>query len=152
MRAMDSTRQMKLVHQKHLIISKITKRWKNQSFKGCSKVLTTPNIAEDYKSKAMANSNEFKGIGCLFFEERWQSANVRSVQPLPPLHSLCLCYTTRITAMPATLFLHTWNGFKIEPSQDNNHIRQKIIGDWSKLQTNLFWCARNLQRLFHTSI
>jgi len=29
---------------------------------------------------------------------------------------LCLCYRTRITAMPATMFLHTWNGFEIDPS------------------------------------
>ena len=42
----------------------------------------------------------------------------------------CLCNKTRITTMPATMFLHTWNGFEIK---DNNHIRQKIIGDWSKL-------------------
>jgi len=33
-----------------------------------------------------------------------------------------------------------------------NHIRQKNIGDWSNLQTTLFWCAGNSQRLFHTSI
>jgi len=29
-----------------------------------------PSIAKDQKSKATANSNEFEGIGCLFFEER----------------------------------------------------------------------------------
>ena len=82
----------------------------------CSKVLITPSIAEDQKSKATANSNEFEGIGCLLFEERWQSTIVRSLQPLPPRLSLCLCYRTRITAMPATMFLHTWNGFEIDPS------------------------------------
>jgi len=95
---------------------KIIRRWNNQSFKGCSKVLITPSIAEDQKSKTTVNSNEFEGIGCLFFEERWQSTIVRSVQPLPPLLSLCLCYRTRITATPATMFLHTWNDFEIDPS------------------------------------
>ena len=40
-----------------------------------------------------------------------------------------LCNKTRITAPPAEMFLHTRNGFEIDPSQDNNHIRQKIIGD-----------------------
>ena len=40
-----------------------------------------------------------------------------------------LCNKTRITAMPAEMFLHTRNGFEIDLSQDNNHIRQKIIGD-----------------------
>ena len=40
-----------------------------------------------------------------------------------------LCNKTRITALPAEMFLHTRNGFEIDPSQDNNHIRQKIIGD-----------------------
>jgi len=38
---------------------KIIRRWKNQSFKGCSKVLITPSIAEDKKSKASTNSKEF---------------------------------------------------------------------------------------------
>jgi len=95
---------------------KIVKRWKNQSLKGCSKDFIMPSIAKDQKSKATANSNEFEGIGCLFFEERWQSTIIQSVQPLPPLLSLCLCYKTRITAMPATMFLHTWNGFEIDPS------------------------------------
>jgi len=90
---------------------KIIRRWNNQSFKGCSKVLIMPGIAEDLKSKATANSNDFEGIECLFFEERWQSTIVRSVQPQPPLLSLCLYYRTRITAMPASMFLHTWNGF-----------------------------------------
>jgi len=74
------------------------------------------SIAEDQKSETMANSNEFKGIRCLFFEERWQSTIVRSVQPLPPLLSFCLCYKTRITALPATMFLQTWNGFEIDLS------------------------------------
>jgi len=95
---------------------KIIRRWKNQSFTGFSKVLITPSIAEYQKSKETVNSNEFEGIGCLFFEDRWQSTIVRSVQPLPPLLSLCLCYRTRITSMPATMFLHTWNGFEIDPS------------------------------------
>jgi len=137
MRAMESTRRklyayevkcswslvllkwwhhQKQVHQKHLIRSKITRRWKNQNFKGCSKVLITPSIAEHQKSKATVISNEFEGIGCLFFEECWQSTIVRSVQPLPPLLSLCLCYKTRITALPATMFLHTGNGFEVDPS------------------------------------
>jgi len=99
-------------HQK----MKITRIWKNQSFEGCLKVLITPSIAEDQKSKATVISNEFEGIGCLFFKERWQSTIVRSVQPLPPLLSLCLCYRTRITATPAAMFLHTGNVFEIDPS------------------------------------
>jgi len=109
-------RHQKQVHQKqdHQKL-KVNRRWKNQNVKGCLKVLITPSIAEDQKSKATTNSNEFEGIGCLFFEERWQSTIVRSVQPLPPLLSLCLCYKTRITAMPATMFLQTWNEFEIDP-------------------------------------
>jgi len=95
---------------------KIIRRWKNQSFRGCLKVLITPSITKDQKSKATVISNEFEGIVCLFFEERWQSTIVRSVQPQPPLLSLCLYYRTRITVMPATMFLHTGNGFEIDPS------------------------------------
>jgi len=121
-------------HQKLKIIS----RWKNQSFKDLSKLLITPSIAEDQKSKATANSNEFEDIWCLFFEKRWQSTIVQSIQPLPPLLNLCLCYRTRITAMPATMFLHTWNGFEIDPTYDNNQIRQKIIGDLIKASNDSF--------------
>jgi len=40
-----------------------------------------------------------------------------------------LCNKTRITALPAEMFPQTRNGFEIDPSLDNNHIRQKIIGD-----------------------
>jgi len=112
-------RHQKQVHQKHLIKSRITRSWRSsgdERIKGCSKVLITPSIAKDQKSKATTNSNEFEGIGCLFFEERWQSTILRSLQPLSPLLSLCLCYRTRITATPATMFLPTWNGFDIDPS------------------------------------
>jgi hypothetical protein len=37
--------------------------------------------------------------------------------------------------MPAPVFLQ---GFEIDPSEDNNQIRKKIIGDLIKLQTTLF--------------
>ena len=40
-----------------------------------------------------------------------------------------LCNKTRITALHAKMFPHTRNGFEFDPSQDNNHIGQKIIGD-----------------------
>jgi len=80
-------------------------------------------------SEATTNSKEFEGIGCLFFEEHLQNTIIRSIQQLSPLHNFCLCYKTRITATPATMFLQTWNGFEIDHSKDNNHIRQKIIGD-----------------------
>ena len=108
----SETPHQKQDHQK----LKIIRRWKNQSFKGYSKHLITSSIAEGQKSKSTANSNEFEGIGCLFFGEHWQSTILRSVQPLSPLLNLCLCYNTRIIAMPATMFLRTWNGFEIDPS------------------------------------
>jgi len=54
---------------------------------------------------------------------------------------MCVCNKTRTTAMHASLFLQTWNGFEINPSKDNNQIRQQIIGHLVKLQTTLFWCA-----------
>jgi len=44
-------------------------------------------------------------------------------------NNFCLSYKTRIIALFATMFLQTWNGFEIDPSWDNNHIRQKIIDD-----------------------
>ena len=50
----------------------------------------------------------------------------------------CICNRTRKTAMPAPVFLQTWNGFEINPPQDNNQIRQKIIGDLVKLQSTRF--------------
>ena len=112
----------KQVHQKHLIRSNITRSWSSsedarlKASRAVQWILTHLSIAEDWKCKATVILRGFEGIGCLFFEERWQSTIVRSVQPLPPLLCFCLCYRTRITAMPATLFLHTWNGFEIDPS------------------------------------
>ena len=43
-----------------------------QSFddKKVLKDLITPSIAEDQKSEATTNSNEFESVGSLFFEER----------------------------------------------------------------------------------
>jgi len=40
--------------------------------------------------------------------------------------------------MPAPVLLQTWNGFEINPSEDNNQIRQKIIGDLIQFQSILF--------------
>jgi hypothetical protein len=49
-----------------------------------------------------------------------------------------VCNCTRTTVVPALVLLHSWNGFEIDPSEDNNQIRQKIIGDLIKFQTTLF--------------
>jgi len=77
-------------HQK--LMSSEAERLKN--FKCCSNEdWITPIIAEDWKSEAMANSNEFEVIGCLFVGESWKRTIVRSVQPLPPL--LCFLSATR---------------------------------------------------------
>ena len=73
-------------------------------------------IAKEWKRVTTANSKEFKSIGCLFLFEALTKYKVRIVQPLSPLPRVCLCYKTRITALPATVFLHTWNGFEIVPS------------------------------------
>ena len=58
---------------------------------------------------------------------------------------------TRITALPVEMFLHTRNGFEIDPSQDNNHIRQKIIGDYQQASNDSFLCVvkqyKNPQRI-----
>ena len=54
---------------------------------------------------------------------------------------------TRITALPAEMFPHTRNGFEIDPSQDNNHIRQKIIGDRQALNDSFMhvcWLFSNV--------
>jgi len=71
------------------------------------------SIAKEWKRRATTNS---KALDACSFVKRWQSTIVRSVQPLPPLHRVCLWYKTRITALPATMFLHTWNAFEIDPS------------------------------------
>jgi len=59
---------------------------------------------------------EMKNLKDLFYQERWQRTIVRTVQPLPPLLCSCLCNKTRITALPAEMFLHTRNAFEIDPS------------------------------------
>jgi len=73
-------------------------------------------IARDWKSITMALEMKFESIGCLFYQERWQRTIVRTVQPLPPLLCSCLCNKTRITALPAEMFLYTRNAFEIDPS------------------------------------
>ena len=78
--------------------------------------LITSSIAEDWKNKVTANSNKFEGIGRFYFGESWQRTIVRTVQLLSPLLYLCLCIKTRITAMPAAMFLQTRNAFEIDPS------------------------------------
>jgi len=74
------------------------------------------DIAKDWKSITTALEIKFESIGCLFYQERWQRTIVRIVQPLPPLLCLCLCNKTRITTLPAEMFLHTRNAFEIDPS------------------------------------
>jgi len=56
---------------------------------------------------------------------------------------ICVYNRTRTTAMPALVFLQTWNGFEIAPSLDNNQIRHKIAGDLIKLQTTFFDVLEN---------
>jgi len=41
------------------------------------------------------------------------------------------------------MFLHTRNAFEIDHSYDNNHIRQKIIGDYQQASNDSFLCAAN---------
>ena len=146
-------RHQKQIHQKqdHQKL-KIIRRWKNQGFKGCSKVLITPSIAEDRKSKATANSNEFEGIGFLFFEERWQSTIVRSVQPLPPLLSLCLCYRTRITTMSEQCSFILGMDLKLILHRTITISGKRSLVIDQSFKQLLSWCAGNSQRLFHTFI
>ena len=80
------------------------------------KDLISSNITEDQKSEATTNLKGFESIGCLFSQDRWQRTIVRTVQPLSLLLYLCLYIKTRITAMPATMFLQTRNAFEIDPS------------------------------------
>ena len=53
-------------------------------------------------------------------------------------YSVFTSASTRTTVVLASVLLHTWNGFEIAPSYENNQIRQQIIGDLIKLQTTLF--------------
>jgi len=73
-------------------------------------------IVKERKRVTTANSKGFKSIGCLFLFEALTKYKVQTVQPLSPLPRVYLCYKTRITALPATVFLHTWNGFEIAHS------------------------------------
>ena len=40
--------------------------------------------------------------------------------------------------MHAAMFIQTRNAFEIDPSHDNNHIRQKIIGDFDQASNDSF--------------
>ena len=59
---------------------------------------------------------------------------------------------TRITAMPAEMFLHARNGFEIDPLQDNNHIRQKIIGDYQQVSNDSFCIAVKIPTYLFTPL
>jgi len=117
-------RHQKQVDQKHFIRSYITRSCLSSRAEDhqqiervkVSKDLITSNITEDQKSEATTNLKGFESIGCLFSQDRWKRTIVRNVQPIPPLLCLCLCIKTRITAMPATMFLQTRNAFEIDPS------------------------------------
>jgi len=74
------------------------------------------SFAKDWKRVTTALEMKFESIGCLVYQERWQRTIVRTVQPLPPLLCSCLCNKTRITTLPAEMFLHTRNAFEIDPS------------------------------------
>ena len=53
-------------------------------------------------------------------------------------YSVFMSASTRTTAVSATVFFQTWNGFEIAHSQDINQIRQQIIGDLIKHQMTFF--------------
>jgi len=42
--------------------------------------------------------------------------------------------------MPAVMFLPTRKAFEIDPSQDNNNIKQKIIGDFEQASNDSLMC------------
>jgi len=42
--------------------------------------------------------------------------------------------------MPVVMFLQTRNAFEIDPSQDNNYIRQKIIDDFDQASNDSLLC------------
>jgi len=50
------------------------------------------------------------------------------------------------------MFLQTRNALEIDPSKDNNHIRQNIIGDFNQSFKRLFIVLATFQRIFQTSI
>jgi len=87
------------------------------------------------------SSGRFRGIWRHWMLIHWRTQkkdNNTIVQPLPPLlHYLCL-HQYYSTAMTTLVYLYSEKGFEIVPSQDNNRIRQQIIGDLIKLQTTLF--------------
>ena len=68
---------------------KFIRRCKLKAWKAIQWIHYRLSIAKEWKSEATTILKGFEGIGCLFFEKRWQSTIVRSVQPLSPL--LCLC-------------------------------------------------------------
>jgi len=104
----------KQVHQKHLIRSRRSPEAEVHQEMQDLKLQRLFNgfnfVKALQQSEATTILKGFESIRCLFFGERWQSTIVRSVQPLPPLLCFCLCYRTRITALPATMFPLNWNG------------------------------------------
>jgi len=110
------------------------------------------SIAKEWKRRATTNSKGFKSIGCLFFCRALTKYNcTKCTTTTPTTQSLSLLQdkdnSSACNNVPSYM-----EAFEIDPSYDNNHIRQWIIGDWSKLQTTLFGCAGNSQWSSRTSI
>jgi len=107
-----------IVHQK-LTSSEVLKiiiNWQTGSFRFVSNaVIITPNIAEEEKPEATANSEEFEGIWCLFFGERWKRTIVQVYNHYLHYSDLCM-HCTRTTVVSTLVFLYTCNGFEIVPS------------------------------------
>jgi len=75
------------------------------------------SIAEEWKRGATTKFKGFESIRSMFFEERWQSTLCTNCTTTSSTkQSLSLLQDKDNSSAPATMFLHTWNEFEIDPS------------------------------------
>jgi len=75
-------------------VLKIIRSWRLEVSEVCQMLLLSCiwMLIKDWKPRAIANSENLKGIGCLSTEERWKKDNSTIVQPPSPL----LCFVSAI--------------------------------------------------------
>ena len=103
-------------------------------------ILISSSIAEDWKNKAMTNSNGFEGIGCFYVGESWQRTIVRSVQPLSPL----LCFVSA-TGQEKQLCLHQcssrlWMDLKLILHRTITKSGKRSLVIWSSFKRLFLMC------------
>jgi len=94
--------------------------------------------------------------------KHWNACSIKSVDKgqlyelynhfLPPLLCSCLCNKTRITTLPAEMFLQTRNAFELILHRTITISDKRSLVILIKASNDFFFVLAIFQRIFHTSI